>query len=159
MDRTGYATVLPGAVIKTIWLPFASAKANLKVLTDEHIFEVVFEGMQCLRNIVVGDVDWRDVKAWRNNPASLLFYVTHAEREMVRRGYDPEPRVLRAHVAMGRNGWSLAPVPPWWFGLPAFHVAQRSYLISVDPTHYARRMPFTTPLDLPLIWPGERKFS
>jgi hypothetical protein len=142
-----------------IWLPFASSKANLEVLTDEHVFEVVFEGMQCLRNVYAGDLDWRDARAWSNAPAALLAYVARAEREMVRRGYPPEPRVIRAQVAMSRAGWSLAPVPPWWFGHPAFHLSQRSHLIRVNPTHYTRRMPFTTPLELPVIWPGEKSLG
>lgn len=146
-------------MIKIIWLPFASAKSNLDVLTDEHVFEVVFEGMDCLRNIFRGDLSWRNSRMWDGCPAALLLYVTRAEQEMVRRGYDPEPRVLRAHVALSREGWPLAPVPPWWFGMPGFHMAQRSHLIRVDPVHYARRLPPDTPLELPIIWPRERKLA
>lgn len=142
-----------------IWMPFASSKANLDVLTDEHVFDVVFMGMQCLRNIYVGDLSWKDSRMWGTAPASLLLYTARAEREMVRRGYDPEPRVNSAHVALSRAGWPMAPVPPWWFGDPEFHESQRSHLIRVNPTHYAQRLPFTTRLDLPVIWPKERKLA
>lgn len=142
-----------------IWLPFASSKANLDVLTDEHVFDVVFEGLECLRNIYSGDLAWRNAKAWAGAPAALLLYVTRAEREMVTRGYDPEPRVTRAHVWLSRAGWPMAPVPPWWFGSPVFHMSQRSHLIRVNPTHYAQRMPFTTPLEMPVVWPTERAFK
>lgn len=142
-----------------IWLPFANTKANLEVLKDEHIFDVVFEGLQCLRNIYAGRLDWRDARMWRNNPAALLLYTHRAEREMVHRGYPEEAKVRNAHVAMSDAGWSLAPVPPWWYGHPAYHTSQRSHLIRVDPTHYAQRLPFTTPLELPLYWPGERKLA
>lgn len=142
-----------------IWLPFASTKANLEVLTDQHVFEVVYEGLQCLRNIYVGDLSWRDARMWGSHPATLLAYAAAAEREMVRRGHNPEPRVIRAHVALSRAEWPLAPVPPWWFGDPAYHESQRSHLIRIEPTHYAQRLPFTTRLELPLIWPQERKFA
>lgn len=142
-----------------IWLPFASTKANLEVLTDEHVFDVVFEGLDCLRNIYRGDLSWRNARMWGQRPAALLAYVASAEREMVRRGYEPEQRVMRAHVALSRDGWSLAPVPPWWYGTPDFHLAQRSHLIRVTPTHYAQRLPFTTPIELPLVWPQERKLA
>lgn len=139
-----------------IWLPFVSSRQNLEILTDEHVFDVVFEGMQCLRNIYRDDVTWRDARMWVDAPASLLLYVTRAEREMVRRGYDPEPRVMSAHVALSREEWQLAPIPPWWFGSEELHMSHRSHLIRVNPEHYTRRLPFTTPLELPLIWPGER---
>lgn len=142
-----------------IWLPYPSARANMKVLTDTHVFEVVCEGLQCLRNIYAGDLTWRDAAAWANHPAALLLYVARAHQEMVQRGYDPEPRVHRAHVALSRAGWPLAPVPPWWFGQPDFHLSQRSHLIRIDPVHYTRRMPLTTPLELPLIWPNEMRFK
>lgn len=142
-----------------IWLPYPSTKANLDVLTDEHVCDVVFQGVQCLRNIYAGELSWRDTKAWHRNPAALLAYVHAAEREMVRRGFPAEPRVIRAHVALSCAGWSLAPVPPWWFGEPLYHEAQRSHLIRVTPTYYAQRLPPTTRLELPLIWPGERKLS
>lgn len=142
-----------------IWLPFPNTKTNLEVLTDTHIFEVVFEGMQCLRNIYVGDLSWRDAQMWANHPAALLLYVQRAEREMVRRGHEPEPRVRRAHVALSRAGWPLSPVPPWWYGNPHFHNTQRSNLIRVDPVHYARRLPPTTPLEMPLFWPKEDMFA
>jgi hypothetical protein len=142
-----------------IWLPFASTKANLEVLTDEHVFEVVFEGLDCLRNIYRGDLSWRNARMWGEHPAALLAYVAAAERETVHRGHNPEPRVIRAHVALSREGWPLAPVPPWWYGTPDFHLAQRSHLIRVNPTHYAQRMPPTTPLELPVIWPKERQYA
>jgi hypothetical protein len=142
-----------------IWLPFASTKANLDVLNDQHIFEIVYEGLQCLRNIYVGDLSWRDARMWGEHPAALLAYVSRAEREMVQRGHSAEPRVLSAHVALSRAGWPLAPVPPRWYGNPRFHLSQRSHLIRVDPEYYARRMPPTTPLELPLIWPNERGLS
>jgi len=139
-----------------IWLPFSSTHKNLEVLANEHIFEIVFEGLQCLRNIYVGDLSWRDARAWGEHPAALLHYVASAEREMVRRGYNPEQRVIRAHVALSRAGWPLAPVPPRWCGNPRFHLSQRSNLIRVNPEYYARRMPPTTPLEIPLMWPTER---
>lgn len=142
-----------------IWLPYANTKANLEVLKDEHVLDVVLQGLQCLRNIYTGHLSWRDARMWRGHPAALLLYVHRAEREMVSRGYPEDPKVIRAHVALSEAGWSLAPVPPWWFGYPAFHRSQRSHLIRVDPEFYTRRMPFTTPLELPLYWPGERKLS
>jgi hypothetical protein len=142
-----------------IWLPFANTKKNLDVLNDQHVFDVVFQGLQCLRHIYAGQLKWRDARAWAAAPAALLLYVHRAEREMVRRGYDPEPRVIRAHVALSDQGYSLAPVPPRWYGEPALHLSHRSHLIRVAPTYYAQRLPFDTPLELPLIWPGERKLG
>jgi hypothetical protein len=139
-----------------IWLPFANTKKNLEVLTDEHVFDVVFQGMQCLRNIYTSEFQWRDARMWAKHPAALLLYVTRAEREMVRRGYPPEPRVINAHVTLSQAGYPLAPVPPWWYGYPLFHVSQRSHLIRVNPHYYAQRMPFNTPLDEPLMWPNEK---
>lgn len=144
-----------------IWLPFPNTKANLDVLTDEHLFDVVFEGLDCLRNIYRGDVKWRNAQAWATAPAALLLYVHRAEQEMVRRGFPSEPRVVRAHVALADQGYTLAPVPPWWYGYPPFHVAQRSHLIRLNPEYYAQRMPLTTPLEVPLMWPRStgRKFE
>lgn len=139
-----------------IWLPYANVRANLDVLKLEHIFDVVYEGMQCLRDIYSG-VLGRDVRMWHNQPAALLAYVAAAEKEVRGRGLQGEPRVIRAHVALSRAGYPLAPVPPSWYGSPEFHIAQRSHLIRVDPVHYARRLPFTTPIDIPLVWPSERK--
>lgn len=142
-----------------IWLPFANTKANLDVLTDEHIFDVVFEGLDCLRNIYAGDLTWRNARAWATTPAALLMYVHRTEQEMVRRGFPPEPRVIKAQTALAEADWSLAPVPPWWFGQAKFHIAQRSHLIRVNPTYYAQRLPPTTPLELPLVWPTEKELA
>lgn len=140
-----------------IWLPFANTKKNLDVLTDDHIFDVVFQGLQCLRNIYSAQLNWRDAKAWAEAPAALLLYVHRAEQEMVRRGYPGCPQVVRAHVALSDEGYTMAPVPPRWYGEPALHESHRSHLIKMVPEHYAQRLPFTTRLELPLIWPGERK--
>lgn len=142
-----------------IWLPFANTKANLEVLRDDHVMDVVFEGLQCLRNIYNGQLSWLDAKAWAEHPAALLAYVASAEREMVRRGHAAEPRVIRAQLALSRAGWPLAPVPPWWFGNPEFHMAQRSSLIRIAPEYYAHRLPPTTLLELPLLWPSEMRFQ
>jgi hypothetical protein len=141
----------------TIWLPFANTKANLNVLKDEHVADVVAQGLECLRSICLARLHWRHARMWAVNPAALLLYVARAEREMVRRGYPAEPKVRSAHVALSRQGYSLAPVPPWWYGDPAFHEVQRSLLIQADPFFYTRRMPFTTRLDLAMVWPNERR--
>jgi hypothetical protein len=90
---------------------------------------------------------------WQHNPASLLFYVVAAEQELRRRRVGEEPRVFKAHTWMALNNFSLAPVPPWWYGDPRFHRTQRSHLIAIEPEHYARRFPLDTPLDLKMIWP------
>lgn len=142
-----------------IWLPFANVKSNLTTLTDEHVMDVVFEGMQCLRNIYAENISWRDARMWVDGPAGLLFYVVAAEKEMRERGHDPEPRVRKAFVAIARAYESLSPKMPLWYGNPEFHRAQRSHLIRVNPEHYARRMPFTTPLEMPLMWPGEGRLG
>lgn len=140
-----------------IWLPFANVKANIDVLTDAHICDVVFEGMQCLRDIHEPSVAGRDERAWRNHPAGLLFYIIAAEAEMRRRGMDGEPRVFSAFTWISRRSATMSPQMPSWYGDPAFHESQRSHLIRVNPLHYARRLPPTTRLELPVIWPSERK--
>jgi hypothetical protein len=142
--------------VTVIWLPFPNTQQSLDVLTDEHVFDVVFQGMQCLRNIYTGEVRWRDARMWASHPAALLLYVQRANREMVKRGYPAEGRVVRAHVALSREGYSLAPVPPWWFGNQLFHMTQRSQLIKVNPAHYAQRLPFNTPLEMKVFWPTGR---
>lgn len=142
-----------------IWLPFANLRANLDVLTIDHIYDVVFAGMQCLRDIHVEEVSGRDVRAWRNHPVGLLMYVVAAEQEMRRRGMSGEPRVKTAFTWLGRNEPTMAPRMPAWYGDPAFHLSQRSHLIRVDPVHYARRLPLTTPLHLPVIWPVDRRIA
>jgi hypothetical protein len=140
-----------------IWLPYANIRKNLDVLNDEHVQDVVIEGMQCLRDIYSAGVLGRDVRAWRKHPQGLLFYVISAEHELRKRGLIGEPRIRQAFTWVSRTEDTLAPVMPSWYGDPAFHLAQRSHLIRVDPEHYARRLPFTTPLELPIIWPTERK--
>lgn len=142
-----------------IWLPFANIRACLDVLTIDHVYDVVYEGMQCLRDIYTDNVNGRDVRAWRNHPQGLLFYVLAAEKEMRKRGMTGEPRVNNAFTWLGRNEPSMAPTMPSWYGDPAFHLAQRSHLIKVDPVHYARRLPLDTPLELPLIWPTDRRIA
>lgn len=142
-----------------IWLPYANVKANTDVLADGQLFDVVFQGLQCLRNIYQGDLNWRDAAAWCSRPAGLLFYVLAAEQEMQRRGFPRERKVFKAFTSIAREYESLSPVMPPWYGDPALHQSHRSHLIRIDPEHYTRRMPFTTPLELPLIWPGERKLA
>lgn len=141
-----------------IWLPFANVRANLDVLTINHVYDVVYMGMQCLRDIY-SEVLGRDVRAWRNHPQGLLYYVIAAEQEMRKRGKEGEPGVSHAFTWFGRNEKTMSPIMPSWYGDPKFHLAQRSHLIRVDPVHYARRLPLTTPLELALIWPSERKLK
>lgn len=141
-----------------IWQPFANTRVNLDVLKDEHVADVIAQGLECLRSIYLARLHWRDARMWATSPAALLLYVQRANQEMVRRGYPEEPKVIRAHVALSREGYSLAPVPPWWHGDPAYHEMQRSQLIKLDPGYYAQRLPFTTRLDLAPFWPVERKF-
>jgi len=138
-----------------VWCPFPNVTQNVQTLNDSHLADVVWQGLDALRAIPRGKVDGRQVRMWADAPAALLHYVLRAEAELRRRGVGEEPRVRRAFTWYGRIGYSLAPVPPWWYGNPMFHSTQRSRLISIDPVHYARRMPLTTPLDLAFIWPLE----
>jgi hypothetical protein len=141
----------------SIWLPFPNVRQNLLTLNDSHLADVVWQGLDVLRAIPrpADHGPTRHVRMWLESPAALLAYVVAAEAELRARGVGEEPRVQRAFTWYGRIGIPLAPVPPWWYGNPMFHSAQRSHLIAVDPVHYARRVPLTTPLDLKLIWPLE----
>jgi hypothetical protein len=143
-----------------IWLPYPNVRANLDVLADEHVTDIVLEGMQCLRDIYAGALG-RDVRAWRKHPQGLLFYVLSAEKELGKRGMGAvgEHQIVSAFTWISRHEPTMSPKMPSWYGEPAFHLAQRSHLIRVDPVHYARRLPLTTPLELPLIWPVERKIK
>jgi len=140
-----------------IWVPYASATASTSTLASEHLMDVVFQGMQCLRDMYTEDVSGRDVRAWRQHGPGLIYYVLAAELEMRRRGLPGEKRVYRAFTWVARENESMTPkMPPWW-GEPSLHESHRSHLISIDPEHYARRMPVSTRLGLKLLWPGERK--
>lgn len=139
-----------------IWVPFVSTKANIDVLSVGHLIDVVMQGLQCLRDMY-SNVGGRDVQAWGQHPQGLIYYVIYAETEMRRRGFSGEPRVYSAFTYVSRNQESMAPIMPSWYGNPEIHLSQRSHLIRVDPEYYARRLPLTTPLELPLVWPKERK--
>lgn len=139
-----------------IWCPLPSVSENVKVLSDSHLADVVWQGLDTLRVLTRDDPglsQW--VRMWRSCPATLLYYVLNAEAELRARGIGEEPRVLNAFSWYHRKGIPLSPVPPWWLGSKMFHQAQCSHLIAVDPVHYARRLPLTTPLDLKMIWPLE----
>jgi hypothetical protein len=140
-----------------IWLPYANLRKNLEVMTVDHVYDVVYEGLQCLRDVISG-VSGRDVRAWRNRPGGLFFYVKLADEELQNRRLTGEPQVLKMFSRLNNN-FPMSPLMPTWFGDPDFHLAQRSHLIRVDPVHYARRLPLTTPLEIPLIWPRERKLK
>ena len=138
-----------------IWVPYANLTMNVKVLTDEHLSEVVYVGLDTLRAIVA-DQDGRLAEMWRSAPAGLLSYLVRADQERQARGQPAELRVRRAFSHLARRGLSLAPVMPRWFGGdPSLHLSHRSRLIRIDPEYYAQRLPFDTPLDLPLRWPKE----
>lgn len=144
-----------------IWTPFANIRENLLALNDSHLADVVWEGLDTLRAIGTNrqgtTYNGRHVRAWQNNPGSLLMYVIAAEQELRGRGIGEEPRIGKVFVWYSKLRIPLAPVPPWWYGHPLFHRAQRSHLIAIDPRHYAQRMPMDTPLDLELIWPLEKE--
>lgn len=143
-----------------IWLPFANVRANLDVLEDGHVTDIVLEGMQCLRDIYAGALG-RDVRAWRRHPQGLLFYVISAEKELSWRGMGAvgTRNIASAFTWISRQEPTMSPQMPSWYGDPSLHLSHRSHLIRVSPEYYTRRLPLTTPLELPLIWPSERKFK
>jgi hypothetical protein len=141
-----------------IWMPYANISANLLVLSDSHLADVVFQGLDTLRSLPSYDGPsdvrmGRSDRMWYERPGALLFYVISAEAEYRRRGLGEEPRVVKAFTWYGRLDIPLPARPPWWFGSPMFHRSQRSHLIRVDPEWYARRLPLDTPLDMALLWP------
>lgn len=148
--------------VDVIWLPYANVRANLDVLNDGHVTDVVLEGMQCLRDIYSAGVLGRDVRAWRKHPQGLLFYVLSANEELRARGMgagQSSRSIAAAFTHMSRSEPTMSPKMPSWYGDPALHLSHRSHLIRVNPDYYTRRLPLTTPLELPLIWPSERKLK
>jgi hypothetical protein len=139
-----------------IWLPFPNVRANLDVLSDGHLTDVVYQGMQCLRDVYAG-VLGRDVRAWRKHPQGLLFYVLSADKELRARGMGAGTNIAAAFTWISRQENTMVPKMPSWYGEPSLHLSHRSHLIRCEPEWYTRRLPFTTPLDLPLVWPSERK--
>ena len=148
-----------------IWLPYNSVQKNLAVLNDSHLADVLFQGLDTLRDV---GLRWkqkqrhgldphagesRHSRMWLDCPAALLFYVVSAEEEFRRRGLGEERRVYKAFTWYYYLDIPLAPVPPWWYGHQMFHRSHRSHLIQVDPGWYARRLPLDTPLDMKLFWP------
>lgn len=137
-----------------IWLPFRLMHQNVAVLSDEHLEDVLQEGLEVLRSYVMGRQFQHDEdQMWQGNCGWLQSYVRDAEMELQQRGYDPDPGPIQAFSHFLKKNLSVAPRPPHWLGSAAFHISHRSQLIRSDPVHYARLLPLNTPLELPFVWP------
>ena len=138
-----------------IWLPSRYSSRSAELLSEEHLEWVYFAGLQALRNIFTRGAELsRDAKMFYKTPGWLLAYVGTANIELgVRFNRDPDSGYFMASRHFLRMGVSVASEPPEWLGNKAFHLAQCSHLIRVDPAYYAHRLPLNTPLELPLIWP------
>lgn len=137
-----------------IWCPYPNFKANTDVLRDEELWSCLYVALDVLRQLLhYKTTTGRLVQLWGARPGFLLSYAHIVADELERRGHKRDPGVTKAFVYMLRETGSVAAAPPTWWGEPRFHLAHRSRLIAVAPTYYAQRMPPTTPLDLPLMWP------
>jgi len=137
-----------------IWLPSRLLSRSAEMLSEEHLVQVHEDGLDVLRRILGHGEMNRSARMFQYNPSWLLAYVGTINIELgVRFNRDPSSGYHMACRHFMRLGISLAATPPDWLGNKAFHLAQRSYLIGLDPEYYAHRMPLNTPLDLPLVWP------
>lgn len=137
-----------------IWLPFRKMTDCVSVLADEHLEDVLQEGLDALRDIVMGRqfrYDEHDV--WQGKGGWLQSYVRECEMELQLRGYDPDPGPIQAFSQFLKRNISVAPDPPKWLGTPAIHLSHCSALIKADPVHYAHRLPLNTPLEMAIVWP------
>lgn len=139
-----------------IWVPYANLRSCLNVLTDDHLFDVLYVGLDTLRALYgTGGAGGLLATQWRSGAGFLLGYVMLANNEAEARGHKPEDQV-KAMWVNHYEGEAGKHRPPWWFGDPLLHETHRSNLIRIDPEHYAQRLPMTTRLDMKMYQPKKR---
>lgn len=137
-----------------IWLPSRLSSRSAEVLSEQHLLESHDYGLLALRQIFGHGEMSRSARMFQYNPGWLLAFVGSANLELgIRFDRPPESGYHKAARHFLRLGVSVASDPPEWLGNKAFHLAQCSNLIRLDPAYYAHRLPLNTPLDLPLVWP------
>ena len=142
------------------FLPYSCFDSSAAVLDDLRLGKQRVETLQILRALV-----YPSYRGWKNHPATamwrgftdaLVCYGVTICDEWTRRGRADavRPALLEFAGGIETTQEDLARqgrLPPW-LGLPAFHAAHRSALLTKLPEDYRERFSEVEP-DLPYVWP------
>jgi len=127
------------------FLPYRSFSRTMRVLDDRRLGKQRVEALQILNALAGKSRGWRShpaVLMWAGHEASLRLYLRCAIQEWRRRGFRNTMRLPR------RDRCSRS--KPSWLTLELTET-HRSNLVRKDPQYYGRY--WTTPPDLPYLWP------
>ena len=105
------------------FLPYPDLRKSAECLDDKRLGKQRVEAYQILRCLSGLSKGWRNhpaVQMWRGHETALAQYGWHCCTEWIRRGFMDN---LREKFERWLNG---DPLPPSWFGNPAFHAAHRA---------------------------------
>jgi hypothetical protein len=143
------------------WLPAANTQESMRCLHDDDLIVQIREARNLLRAMAAETSESRllMVRMWRGYEGGLLNYVGTACQEYERRTsrHDhTQPILAEAWRLRGQRQWPIAPLYPRWYGYAPIHQSHRSTLIRQRPAYYARLW-VDTPLDMPVLWPQNKK--
>ena len=115
-----------------VFVPFPSIEESVAFLDDKRLNKQVAECAQIIRQLDVwpngGWANHPAIRMWVGHSAMLYWYMLAAERERLKRGFNPHKEIRNINEQYPELSWLDIDIPPWW-GRPDVH---NSHLVNLQ---------------------------